>query len=379
MRKTEEFFNENETECEPTVENQSQDGETKADEWEKNPILEKERMFYETYAVKKPVIPQGYTEETFNERNEIRKAAKTVGLPFILVFALTVVFSVIGIVRGILISYTGTDPLPFFSDLYFEQLLQIVSSTLIFIFPFFIALKCEKLKVSEVVSLSKPEKDTFLPCFLMGVAMCEVANIASVVMGNFFYSIGIHYEVPRNENPDGILGVLLVILSTAVIPPLVEEFALRGVVMGRLLPYGEGFATVVSAIMFGVLHGNFEQMPFAFAVGLALGFVRLKTGSIWTCVAIHAFNNATAVVFDYFVNDLPDAQLSAIYTVFYAVLLFVGIIGLYIYNKSGKTFSAGANTCTLSVSKKFYAFFTSPIIIVSCALYFSEAILYFFI
>jgi len=73
--------------------------------------------------------------------------------------------------------------------------------------------------------------------------------------------------------------------------PIMEEWLFRGLVLRRLLPYGRVFAVVVSAGMFSLFHGNFFQMGYAFAVGLALAYVTVRTGSMVYAVIMHVWFN----------------------------------------------------------------------------------------
>ena len=54
------------------------------------------------------------------------------------------------------------------------------------------------------------------------------------------------------------------------------------------------------------MHGNFEQMPFAFLVGLALGFIVVKTNSLLLAMAVHATNNFVSVIFDFMPGSIPQ-------------------------------------------------------------------------
>ncbi|MBO6055192.1 MAG: CPBP family intramembrane metalloprotease, partial [Oscillospiraceae bacterium] len=48
---------------------------------------------------------------------------------------------------------------------------------------------------------------------------------------------------------------------------------------------------IISAVMFGLFHGNFSQFFYAFAVGLVFGYVYLRTGKIRYSIALHIFVN----------------------------------------------------------------------------------------
>ena len=61
-------------------------------------------------------------------------------------------------------------------------------------------------------------------------------------------------------------------LYTAVFAPVGEELIYRGLVMRQFQKYGNVFAIVLSAALFGVMHANLFQMIFAFLTGLVLGY-----------------------------------------------------------------------------------------------------------
>ena len=72
--------------------------------------------------------------------------------------------------------------------------------------------------------------------------------------------------------------------------PVVEEIVFRGFIMRSLEHQGKRFAIVASAILFGLFHGNFVQSPYAFAVGLVLGYVTMEYSIGWAMV-LHMLNN----------------------------------------------------------------------------------------
>ena len=79
-------------------------------------------------------------------------------------------------------------------------------------------------------------------------------------------------------------------LYACLLGPLAEEILFRGLVLRPLQPYGKKFAILVSSLLFGLFHGNLMQAPFAFVVGLVLGYVALEY-HIWWAVVLHLINN----------------------------------------------------------------------------------------
>ena len=74
------------------------------------------------------------------------------------------------------------------------------------------------------------------------------------------------------EGVSGEAGSLSMFLYMGIFAPLSEEILFRGLVLDTLRPYGKRFAIFGSAVLFGLFHGNLLQTPYAFGVGLLLGY-----------------------------------------------------------------------------------------------------------
>jgi membrane protease YdiL (CAAX protease family) len=113
--------------------------------------------------------------------------------------------------------------------------------------------------------------------------------------------------------PTGAASALASILCLAAAPALAEEIAFRGALLGALRPFASpGLTVVVSAAAFGAIHiwpGGY-RVPFAFALGLALGALRVRTGSIVPAVVAHGVVN-TITLFLAQELDTADAAPSA--------------------------------------------------------------------
>ena len=90
------------------------------------------------------------------------------------------------------------------------------------------------------------------------------------------------------------------LLLTAVLPAVFEEFSHRGVLLSGLENKGtEMSAVVLSAVMFGLMHMNPGQMIYAVFGGLVFGVAVVKCDSIIPAMCAHFMNNAVSVVLDY--------------------------------------------------------------------------------
>ncbi len=107
-------------------------------------------------------------------------------------------------------------------------------------------------------------------------------------------------------------------LAIGLLAPLSEEIVLRGAILRALLSKpllaeksehtNAWIAIVISAVFFAVIHFNPVQMPHAFIIGLLLGWMYWRTGSILPGVAYHWANNSIAYILYHLYPD-PDLKL----------------------------------------------------------------------
>jgi membrane protease YdiL (CAAX protease family) len=84
--------------------------------------------------------------------------------------------------------------------------------------------------------------------------------------------------------------------SVAVVAPIAEELTYRGLGVGLLLPYGTILAVVVTGVLFGLSHGLVVGLPVLTVFGLVIGWLRVKTDSIYPPMILHGFFNGIALI-----------------------------------------------------------------------------------
>ncbi len=227
-------------------------------------------------------------------------------------------------------------------------------------------------------SLSAP-KNGFQAALLVFISFggCMFANYFSTIIISFLSTLGLHSTYNSIENPQTATEILLLFIATAIIPSLVEEYAIRGVLLSNLRRYGNGFAIIASAVMFGIFHGDASQIPFAFICGLFFGYAVIATGSIWTGIIVHIMNNSLSCISSVLLQ-VADEEVAN--TFFYTVSIggiILAICCVFIYYFLFKddgvlVFKGDANE--LTTAQKLKKFFTSPVMIVAIVLYFAQAL-----
>lgn len=131
-------------------------------------------------------------------------------------------------------------------------------------------------------------------------------------------------------------------LATAIFAPVCEEFTFRGAIEGCLLKAVSPWnAIILSSLIFGIVHMNPMQIPFAFALGLLFGWLYYRTKSLLPGILAHFINNTVGFV-SLAMSDKDEATIQHMLgkdltfaLMGLSVILFV--ILLFILNKKLKT------------------------------------------
>ncbi|MFR0572471.1 type II CAAX prenyl endopeptidase Rce1 family protein [Bifidobacterium apri] len=100
-------------------------------------------------------------------------------------------------------------------------------------------------------------------------------------------------------------------LLTCVCAPIFEEWIFRKEIIDRTRKYGEKTAIIVSALCFGLFHGNVRQFFYAFGLGLILGYMYVRTSKLWYSMLMHALVNLNGGTISIWVtSQIDDKALS---------------------------------------------------------------------
>ena len=183
---------------------------------------------------------------------------------------------------------------------------------------------------------------------VFGFGACVAINYITGVLSAIFPFLSKNNSAVSYGND--ILSVCLSVVVFAILPAICEEFAFRGVIMGIFRKYGDRFAIIISALIFGMLHSSFMTMVFAFGSGIVFGLIRKNSGSIVPSMIVHFLNNLMSVIMSCLDNESG--------VMFYYIVIFVSAVMLLlsivlIYRRNSGLFSLGGSNCSLSEKDMF--------------------------
>jgi membrane protease YdiL (CAAX protease family) len=102
--------------------------------------------------------------------------------------------------------------------------------------------------------------------------------------------------VPDEWDPSRAAPFVAFFLGVTLIAPAVEELTYRGTGIWAFTPYGATLAIVATGVLFGLAHGLLVGLPILAFFGLVVGWLRVRTDSIYPSIALHAVFNGVALV-----------------------------------------------------------------------------------
>lgn len=126
-------------------------------------------------------------------------------------------------------------------------------------------------------------------------------SLPFIIAAMFTFNIASEFIELPNMMEDTFMGMsrnAFGIIAIAIMAPLVEELLFRGAIEGHLLQMKKSpkAAILLSALIFGLIHINPAQVPFAFCIGVVFGWLYYRTGSVIPGMVGHFLNNSIAVI-----------------------------------------------------------------------------------
>ena len=151
------------------------------------------------------------------------------------------------------------------------------------------------------------------------------------VLGNLPSFFGIEMISDYTEGASNT-ALLVYTLYAVIGAPVLEELVFRKLLLDRTHGYGQVVAVFVTALLFGLIHGNPAQFPLAFMLGLLLGTVYVKTGHVVYTMLMHFLINFTASIPE-LVYLLTGADISMGWNIIIPILIVTGIVFIIVFRK----------------------------------------------
>ena len=130
--------------------------------------------------------------------------------------------------------------------------------------------------------------------FLFGIEYYGYSGWLEQYFGN---DAKLQETVKTYQETSAVTVRIMIAISAILIAPIAEEIVFRGYIYTAVKRFsGRLFATVLSSLLFGVVHFNISALiPLVF-LALILALAYELSGSIWAPISIHALFNASQLL-----------------------------------------------------------------------------------
>lgn len=203
---------------------------------------------------------------------------------FLLVIILLSQFIVAGIIHGL--------------SLDLPIAVSLILSQLTIILPFIIYCIVKKENPFRMIRMKKIKFSTAV--LAVGIAIC---SYPVVVLLNMVSMIFVENAM-INVMPDVLqMGLIPGLILIAFLPAMVEETIFRGMLYNTYSKRRPIIGILLSALLFGLMHMNFNQLPYALYLGIVMALVMEACDSIIAPMIVHFTMNATSSTLAFLTKD----------------------------------------------------------------------------
>lgn len=170
----------------------------------------------------------------------------------------------------------------------FPMWFTVVVSQGAILIPALIYIKKREGSIAEKLGIKKIKPATIVLSLLFTLAVWPIFTFANIVSQFFVPNTMIEVMEQGLGMSNGTM-----FLVVAIIGPIFEEVVFRGVFNKGYKGVTSAFrAGLISALFFGIVHMNLNQMSYAFVIGFAFAMINTASGSLWTSIIMHITINA---------------------------------------------------------------------------------------
>ena len=230
-----------------------------------------------------PELEEVFKVNNIDDRND-QKYVNAVNIVFLILVTLPQILMLLGL--GKLIK-TNT------SNLLVSQVLYVIP---VLCYLFFIR------KSAEPCRFKKIRISNILLCLLFYICMMPVLVLLNTI--SLLYSQNAISNVMVDVSSEIPYSVALLVV--AVIPAFCEELTYRGVLYNTYRKVNPLAAIFLSGALFGLLHGNLNQISYAIAMGVVFAMIVEATDSIFSSMVVHLLVNSFSTTLIYVLPKLLE-------------------------------------------------------------------------
>ena len=197
--------------------------------------------------------------------------------------------------------------------------------------PVIVYLRINSLSVRRRLRINRISKNTLFSIIIISVGFIIIIDALDRIVYALFGSPDFLSELVEQLKITSVLNGILIILTTIIVAPLVEEILFRGFLQKVLEESWEDItkAILVTSLFFALVHLNPHWIVQIYLLGMLLGYLSWRTNSIIPGIILHGLNNGFAVA----LNNAEDVfnryynwhnHVNPAWIVFAIIIIFLG-------------------------------------------------------
>lgn len=177
---------------------------------------------------------------------------------------------------------------------------NVILSELLVLGPALIFLGIRRRPWSDWLNFRRIKLSTFFMTILYTFLIMPLAVLLNAISMLF-----VENEMSMMSGDILNLPFWMMLFLIGIYGPFCEEFVFRGIIYTGYKKTGSVFRSIfLSALLFGLMHMNFNQAPYAIAIGIMFALLVEASGSLWTSVIAHIVVNSRMVFLLYLVESV---------------------------------------------------------------------------
>lgn len=310
------------------------------------------------------------TNRIKQETRQVRRSAD--------IIALTALMSVF--INYLLYPVIGLLPAAADGSLYGETR-ELVLYVVIFAVPFLAASRLSGMSLRALAGQGRPGAEVYLMTLGLALGWSIAAGWLGVGIEEMLNGCGLTEVSSEYVLPDSAAALAVQFVSTAIVPPIVEELCYRGFYLNTALrAMDAGSAIILTSVCFWMAHDSLEIFPLAFGFGLLGGYIRRRYGSILPSMCAHFAVNSVYILVNasYALGEPAGTVISVAVELIELALGAVGLL-LFVRRKEWRRVSELGNSArgSLTAGQITAAVLTSVpmLVLIALTIYFTQTYL----
>ena len=187
-----------------------------------------------------------------------------------------------------------------------NPMIGMILSQALIILPTLIYIINRKKHIKKIIRFNKMNVVTLIALTFFTYAMLPVMSFINMV-SMMFVKNKISSTVTEIVGKESLLFGIIVV---AVLPAFVEETLFRGVLYNTHRKVSIKKALILNGLLFGLLHGNFNQFAYAFFMGIVFSLVVEATDTVISTIWCHFLINGNSILSAFLSKNVKNVEIA---------------------------------------------------------------------